>query len=131
MIRMYERLVYVIPVATFVALFALFQMTDPISIGPGGILLVFILLYLFFVSCLFILLHFGTGLFGKLLLSRKTIEQRQWSIGVRKSYYIASIVAFAPVCFLAMQSLGQLQVRDVALVTLLTVVAIFYVVKRS
>ena len=131
MIRIYQRLVYVIPVATIVALFVLFQFTDPISIGPGGILLVFILIYLFFVSCLFILLHFGTGLAGRILLSRKTVEQRQWSIGVRKSYYIASIVAFAPVCFLAMQSIGQLQVRDVTLVMILTVVAIFYVIKRS
>lgn len=131
MIRMYERLVYVIPVAAFVALFALFQMSDPVSIGPGGILVVFILLYLFFVSCLFILLHFGTGVIGKILLRRKTVEQRQWRIGVRKSYYIASIVAFAPVCFLAMQSIGQLQIRDITLVTLLTSFAIFYVVKRS
>ncbi|MBC7746798.1 hypothetical protein H7Y40_02330 [Pedobacter sp.] len=131
MVRNYEKLVYVIPVASVVALFALFQSTDPISIGPGGILVVFILLYLFFVSCLFILLHFGTSIFGRILLSRKTVEQRQWHIGVQKSYYIASIIAFAPVCFLAMQSIGQLQIRDITLVLLLTVVAIFYVVKRT
>ena len=131
MVRNYEKLVYVIPVASVVALFALFQSTDPISIGPGGILVVFILLYLFFVSCLFILLHFGTSIFGRILLSRKTVEQRQWHIGVQKSYYIASIIAFAPVCFLAMQSIGQLQIRDITLVLLLTAVAIFYVVKRT
>ena len=131
MIRKNVRLVYLIPVASFAILFALFQTTDPISIGPGGILVIFIFLYLFFVSCLFILLHFGTNMIGKIMLSRKTVEQRQWNIGVRKSYYIASIVAFAPVIFLAMQSIGQLQIRDVMLVSLLTIVAIFYVVKRS
>lgn len=131
MIRTYQRLVYIIPMATIVALFALFQMTDPISIGPGGILIVFILIYLFFVSCLFIILHFGAGLVGRILLSRKTVEQREWSVGIRKSYYIASIVAFAPVCLLAMHTIGQLQIRDVALVMVLTFVAIFYVVKRS
>ena len=131
MIRNYERLIYIIPVASVVTVFALFQSTDPVSIGPGGILAVFILLYLFFVSFLFILLHFGAGIAGKVLLSRKTVEQRQWYIGVRKSYYIASIIAFAPVCFLAMQSIGQLQIRDITLVMLLTIVAIFYVVKRT
>lgn len=131
MVRSYERLVYIIPVTVLVALFALFQMTNPVSIGPGGILFVFILIYLFVASCFFIILHFGVGLIGRLVTRHRTVEQRQWRIGVRKSYYIASIVAFAPVCFLGMQSIGQLQLRDVLLVAFLMLVAIFYVVKRS
>lgn len=126
-----ERLVYIVPVTCIVALFAIFQLSDPISIGPGGILIVFILLYLFVASCLFIILHFGIGIAGRVLRRRNSLQQREWSIGIRKSYYIASIVAFAPVCLLAMQSLGQLRVRDFMLVLALSVVMIFYVMKRD
>lgn len=126
-----QRLVYIVPVACIVALFWLFQTTDPISIGPAGILLVFILLYVFFASCLFIILHVGLGMIGKVVLRHKTIEHRKWSLGVRKSYYVASILAFAPVCLLAVQSIGQLELRDVALVVALTAIAIFYTLKRQ
>lgn len=126
-----QKLIYALPVACLVAIFALFQITDPIGIGPGGILFVFVLMYLFFLSSFFILLHFGIGIVGKLISSRKTIEQRTWKLGVSRSYYIASIVAFAPVCLIAMQSIGQLQLRDVSLVFLLCAIAIFYIVKRG
>lgn len=52
-------------------------------------------------------------------------------MGVRKAYYIASVLAFGPVLLLAMQSVGQLQPRDVILAASFLVIAIFYVVKRS
>lgn len=131
MIRRYERLVYIIPVASVIILLSLFQVTDPESVGPGGILAAFILLYIFFASCLFIMLHFGIGVVSRALQRNGAIEQRQWRVGVRKSYYIASILAFVPVCFLAMRSIDQLQLGDVILVIIFATIAIFYVVKRS
>jgi len=63
--------------------------------------------------------------------ARRGVNIREWRIGVKRAYYIASIVAFGPVLLLAMQSVGQLQIRDVLLVMALLVLAIFYVVKRS
>lgn len=131
MTRTNQWVIYLLPVACFVTLFAFFQFSDPIGIGPGGILAVFVLIYLFFLSLLFIGLHFGVGIVGRLLARRKTVEQRTWRLGVRRSYYIASIVAFAPVCLLAIQSIGQLQIRDIGLVTLLCGIGIFYVIKRA
>jgi hypothetical protein len=41
------------------------------------------------------------------------------------------VLAFGPVLLLAMQSVGQLQFRDVLLVIVLLGLAIFYVIKRS
>ena len=46
-------------------------------------------------------------------------------------YYVSSIVAFAPVCLLAMQSLSQIRILDIVLVASMTVLAVFYVTKRT
>ena len=112
-------------------LFVIFNVSNPVDIGPGGILIVFVLIYLFFASCFFILLHFGINILSRYLARRKSIDHRHWQVGVRLAYYIASALAFAPVVVLAMQSVGQLQLRDVLLVTVLEVLAIFYIVKRG
>lgn len=91
----------------------------------------FVLMYLFYASSFFVLLRGGLVVFGRLLARRKSIEPRQWRIGVRRAYYIASVLAFAPVSIAGMQSLGQLQARDVILLVVFEAVAIFYVIKRG
>ena len=118
------------PFICLVGLFILFNVSNPVDIGPAGILSVFILIYLFFASCFFVLLHFGVGILSRLVAKRRTIDHRHWQIGVHRAYYIASALAFAPVVLLAMNSVGQLQTRDVILVFVLEVLAIFYIVKR-
>ena len=122
------RLVYFVPIVTIAVLFMVFNW---FTITPGSILAVFLLIYLLIGSLIFILLHFGIELFGKWLSRNRVVEQRRWRVGVKKAYYIASVVAFAPVCLMAIQSIGQLQLRDILLVSLLTGVAAFYIVKRS
>lgn len=126
--RKHVKWVYLIPIVTIAVLLAVFQL---FSISPGSILAVFLLLYLFFGSVIFILLHFGIELLSSWLAKRRTIELRRWRVGVKKAYYVASVVAFAPVCLIALQSMGQLQARDLFLVGLLTAVATLYIVKRS
>jgi hypothetical protein len=118
------------PFICLIGLFILFNVSNPVDIGPAGILSVFILIYLFFASCFFVLLHFGVGILSRLVAKRRTIDHRHWQIGVHRAYYIASALAFAPVVLLAMNSVGQLQARDVILVFVLEVLAIFYIVKR-
>lgn len=124
-------MIYAAPLLCIALLFLLFNISNPVDIGPGGILLVFVLIYLLCVSTVFIVLHFGISLASRFVASRSNIAQRQWRIGVRKAYYIASALAFAPVILLAMQSVGQLQLRDILLVLFLESLAIFYIVKRS
>jgi hypothetical protein len=48
-----------------------------------------------------------------------------------RAYYIASALAFVPVSLLAMQSLQQIRVFDVVLVGVLTLLIIFYIIKRT
>lgn len=126
--RKQTKWVYMLPIVTIALLLTVFQV---FPIAPGSILAVFLLLYVFFASVIFIVLHFGIELLGKWMAKRRSIELRRWRVGVKKAYYVASVVAFAPVCLMALQSLGQLQARDLLLVGLLTAVATVYIIKRS
>ena len=130
MTKFLRVVVSILPFVCLAALFVLFNVSNPVDIGPGGILFVFVLIYALFASSFFILLHFGVGIVSRLVSRTKTIDHRHWQIGVHRAYYIASALAFAPVIILAMQSVGQLQLRDVILVTVLEALAIFYIVKR-
>ena len=125
-----RNLIYAIPFIAAALLFLLLNATNPISGGPAVILLIFMLLYILIASLLFILLHAGVGMVSK-LWAKRAVNIREWKIGVRRAYYVASVLAFGPVLLLAMQSVGQLQLRDVVLVIVLLGLAIFYVVKRS
>jgi len=125
-----RNLVYMIPLTAAVLLLLTLNFMNPLTGGPTVILLVFILIYVLCTSLLFILLHIGVGMASK-IWARRSVNVREWRIGVRRAYYIASVVAFGPVLVLAMQSVGQLQIQDVLLVIALLGLAIFYVVKRS
>lgn len=120
-----------LPLAIAVVLYLTFQWTDPATVGPGGVLLVFVLIYLECLSILFVLLRFGVSLTTRILRGRSLAQGSSRSIGTRRAYYIASVIAFAPVVLLAMHSFSQIQWVDVALVAVLMVVATFYVVKRT
>lgn len=127
-----RALSYLIPVFALAVLFAVVISTDPISVGPGGILAVFLLVYVFWAGLFFIAIHLGIDLVSRRIINRrKTVTARSLKVGVRKAYYIASALAFVPVLFLAMNSLGQLQLRDVVLVLVFVSLIIFYIVKRT
>lgn len=106
-------------------------LTSPLTAGPGGMFVVFLLAYVFCASVLFIVLHWGISFVTRLLSRSKRFNVKEWRIGVRKAYYVASILAFAPVLLLGMQSVGQLQIRDIVLMIAFVSIAIFYVLKRA
>lgn len=127
-----KLLVYTMPLWLFSILLYLMNTTDPVSAGPGGILLTFVIIYLIVASLLFTLLHWGVRAVSSQLAKRRTrITLRSYKMGVRKAYYIASAVAFGPVLLLALNSVRQLNVTDIILVSLFLGLAIFYITKRE
>jgi hypothetical protein len=121
-----------VPLVVTILLYGIFQFTDPISVGPGGVLGVFVLIYLGCLSIVFIILRFGLYWVRKLLSGRKNqISHVSVSgIGSRKAYYVASVLAFAPVTLLAMHAYSQLQLTDVVLVGVLMAIVTFYILRR-
>lgn len=114
---------YSLPLVSFVGLVVLLNRTNPLDVGPAGILLVFGLAYVFISSTLYLVL----GLVIMLLAYVVDIT----ATSRRKLYYLSSIIALAPVFLLALNSIGQLEIKDFALVLCFIGFACFYVVKRA
>lgn len=102
------------------------QFTNPLTAGPAGILGLFILLYLLFMSLTFLSLAYGVG-----FLRRIKVLKRGNNVAPRKAYYVASVLACFPVFLLAIMSMGQLAFWDVVWAALFIALATFYVVRKT
>ena len=114
---------YTIPVLSLIGLVVLLNQTNPLDVGPAGILLVFGVVYLFMASTLYLLLTLAIILLAYFVSIPARIT--------KKLYYVASVVALAPVFLLALNSIGQLEVKDFVLVITLVAIACFYIVRRN
>jgi|JRYG01.1.fsa_nt_gb hypothetical protein len=125
---------YIIPIIVAGVLLGVWNSTNPATVGPLGILVVFILLYIFWVSVFFVLVHFVLTAFHHSLLLQRIFKRTGTHKSYKKreylAYYTASVLAFAPVLLLAMQSVNQLSFRDIALVFIFVGLAIFYLLRR-
>ncbi len=118
MVLMIKRWPYLVPIVSIAILVIVMNSVDPTD-NIASILLVFLLLYVLSVSITYIGLHMVSKLFSKSQIS------------AARAYYLSSAVGFAPVCLVAMQSLSQLRLLDLALVFVLTGLGVFYIVKRT
>ena len=119
------HMVRALPFVSAILLFVVMNITDPTK-NVASILLVFLLLYTFFASVFFIVLH---ELLHRVRFGKQVV--RSGKMSHQRAYYIASALAFVPVILLAMQSLQQVKVFDIVLVGVLTALIIFYIVKRT
>lgn len=119
------HVIRVLPAVSILLLFVIMNATDPTE-NVASILLVFLLLYTFFASLLFIVLR---ELLHHVPLKNNLIRPSRMSH--QRAYSMASALAFVPVILLAMQSLQQVKIFDVVLVGVLTTLIIFYIIKRT
>lgn len=112
-----------LPVLWGVALLIFINITSPLQSGPLSVLAVFTLGYLFITSVLYAL-TLSAYKIGRLFGWRKVVSSRQL-------YYLVSVIGFWPVFLLALNTLGQLEIKEVILVTLLISIGCFYVVRRG
>lgn len=102
---------------------SLVHLTDPLQAGPLIILVVFILIYLFTLSTFY----------AAVRLIVKVVQLFVWrhkSIKMRTVYYVLSVIALAPVFMVALNTLGQLSITEVALIGVLVGIGSFYVARR-
>lgn len=128
--NMLGRVVALSMVTAMVLLAIVLQTTAPATIGPLGILLVFILLYVSVLGVLTFLL-FGIGkIIAKLAVSFTPQKaEREFTLG--RAYYYSSVLALAPVLFIGMQSVGKVSIYDVLLVAAFVIIACIYIAKRT
>jgi predicted membrane protein len=86
-------------------------------------LLVFVLAYLVITSSFYALA----------LLIVRLVRFLGWKrvLPAKTLYYLVSVIALGPVFVLALNTLSQLEIKDVILVMILLLVGCFYVLRRS
>jgi hypothetical protein len=126
---MFGKLISFISVVAIVLLVAIWQMTTPTTIGPLGILAVFILMY---VSVLGALVFLLVGVNKIIVKMSSTIAKTPHpEMDVRKAYYYASVLALMPIMIIGMQSVGEVGFYELLLVALFTIIACIYIAKRT
>jgi hypothetical protein len=111
-------------------LVTLLQTTTPATIGPLGILIVFILMYVS-VLCVLTFLLFSASRVVEKITTSLTLKRPIQQLSLRKSYYFSSVIALAPVMVVGMQSVGEVGFYEVVLVILFVAISCIYIAKRT
>ena len=117
-------------IAATMLLVVLLQTTTPATIGPLGILLVFVLMYVSVLCVLTFLLFTASRVIAK--ISSSITVKRPWQqLTIVRSYYFASVIALAPVMLIAMQSVGEVSFYEVVLIVVFVAISCIYISKRT
>lgn len=114
---------YTAPIITFLVLAGVLNATDPLASGALSILVVFVLIYLFILSTLSVLFHI-VALIVRLVSPGRALQ-------LRTGYYLLSVASLAPVLFIALNTLGQLDILECSLIVIFVGLGCFYIVRRT
>ncbi len=117
-------------VISAVLLIVILNTTTPDSAGATGVLGVFIVGYLLVLSALTFLL-FGISKAVTRVTNTITVQKPVESLSLRRAYYYSTVIAFAPVIIVSMQSVGGVGVYELGLIILLVAIGCLYVTKRT
>jgi hypothetical protein len=121
--RIRGGVVYLSPFVCLLLLGVMLNISNPLQAGPASILVVFILLYLLILTTLAAALY-AVGAIWKMLNPSRPLSLRRW-------YYVMSVASIAPVLFVAINTLGQLESLEGGLIIVLVSLGCFYVLRRS
>lgn len=114
---MHKRLIYVLSLLAVVGILAMMVFTTPSGVGPFGVLVFFLMLYVVF---------FGIAS-GGVALFRKISKEKS---SERKDYFYAAIIGFGPIILLLARSFGLLNVFTFGVSILFVVLGCFLVKNR-
>lgn len=112
-----KHLIPVLSLLSAVVLLIMLNFTTPTDIGPLGVLVFFVAVFLMIYGVAFVLVKMFTRLSGH-------------QTG-KKTYIYAAIFAFGPLMLLLAESLGSVNILTCALTGLFTILACFLVSKRG
>lgn len=111
-----KRLIPVLSLASVVVLLLMLNFTTPTGVGPLGVLVFFVAIYLLMFGIFTLLVKF----FGR-ILGRKPS---------RKQYFYSVVLAFGPIMLLLAQSLGSMSFLTIWLMVVFEFLACFLIKKR-
>lgn len=126
---MRRGIVAVIGIVALIIVLLVLQLTSPREVGLFGILLFFILVYVFFACMLYVLLA------SIVVILKLAMKQGRWKVAIEgvtrmKIYYYASMLALTPVILIGMHSVGAVEPADVGLLIAFEILGCFYISKR-
>ena len=125
---MLQRVIALITLASLCLLAVMLTTTTPASVGPFGLLVIFISAYLSFVG---LISFFLWGLHRVIRYVVPRYRQNQKAhFTFRRSYYFSTVLAAAPVMILGLQSVGAIGWYEFLLVTIFVVIGCVYISKR-
>jgi hypothetical protein len=117
-------------VIAIVILAIILQTTTPATIGPLGLLFVFILLYVAALSALTFFI-FGLSRVAARVAASLTVRKPLQALNLRQAYYYGSVVGLVPVMLLGMQSVGAVGIYEAILILVFAALGCVYIAKRS
>ena len=130
LMNMLGRVLAISVTIAVVVLTVLLQTTTPATIGPLGILVIFVLMYVSAVGMLTFLLWAINRLVAR-AFRYASVSRPVQPLSLRKSYYFASVIGLAPVMFIGMQSVGEVGPYELLLVVVFVAISCVYIAKRS
>jgi hypothetical protein len=121
---MFKKIIFAVELLSIILLVVMMNFTTPTEIGPFGVLIFFMLVYvvcLGICTCVLYWFFWVKGVFS---------DKGSGVANVKKSYVYGSVVAFGPVMMLATQSFGGLNLLEVSLIVFFVIIACFLVSKR-
>jgi hypothetical protein len=126
---MLKKIVAIMTIASLCLLLLLLNITAPTSVGPFGILAVFIFSYLASLGICTYLIFFVSRLVTYLSVTL-TVKKPISALTFRDAYYYSTVVAIAPVMLVGLQSVNAIGIYEYGLVALFVVIGWLYITKR-
>ena len=117
-------------------LLAMLNLTNPLSAGVFGVLIVLGLIYGITWLTLLVIIRLSGAVYGVLRSPAKTetaetvVGQEKTRETRRRTTLITAALSFVPIFIVSLNSIGSLSFRDILLITVIQIIAIFYIVKR-
>lgn len=128
-IRMLEKLVAITTVVSLCLLIILLNLTAPTTIGPFGILAVFIFAYTSSLGVVTYFLYAISRIVAH-LSSAFTVKKPLSALSFRRAYYYSTVIAAVPIMLVGLQSVGSIGPYELALVLIFAVIGCVYITKR-
>ena len=114
---MFNRLMFLFSLVAVIVILAMINFTTPTSVGPLGVLVFFIMIYV----VVFAIVNFLVSLFSK-------VSEKKG--GQRKERYLAAMISFGPIMLLLVQSVGSLNIFTGVGVLFFVALGCFVIKKR-
>jgi hypothetical protein len=113
-----------------ITIIMLLNLTNPTSAGSFGVLLVFANIYLITFLVSMIIVSFSRMVYAAIRTPRQTaLSSDKKRIFRRKIVAVVAILNFAPIFFISMNSIGQLNFINISLFFAIETVVIFYALR--